>query len=331
MSLDSDTPPVPKVEEPFSKASTAHMSTGTSARPLCATKAAKKAILRSLDAVSSIDAFAKTIARKIRRGKRLTLHQIKYANRAIQAKSEGKPFVVEEQDRATRISAEDKKDLLGSWALDCCHTGHSTLRLLVTDDNISDSLQSTPRYLMRAYTLDGKNHTNGYSSETLFSPSAFWRNNRTSLSILDMPFDESRQMLGTHLYWADRVLDELLSWTNSLLFAIVHAVLRASHGQLGAHICFIDTSKATTAQGESTAFYFAPKLTNAVGMLDWKGQRLNADGTPKDYKGWHPKTELEKLHERKATHEYLTHGVVQYPEGHLRHVPLDELIEHGLF
>lgn len=180
---------------------------------------------------------------------------------------------------------------------------------------------TTPHFLARSVTLSGARHTNGHATETHFSPSGALDGRECHGSIFDIPFVQLAPMLGDHLAWSNRIQDEILSWTNSWLFAIVHLYLRHLNGQSDAYLFCIDRRKATKVRDECEAreqvdFFYALPLCNATGLARYP---------------WSAAIK-SKLTYRKFTHEYLTHGIVEYSEdSDLQPVSWEDLIQGGLF
>jgi len=144
-----------------------------------------------------------------------------------------------------------------------------------------------------------------------------------------IPLQIFRPMLGGHLLWRDRIQDQLLSWTMSFVFAIVHLYLRHLKGQGVAYVSAINRMKArhpdwhgeplVTPVKKLVKFYSANDLCDRTGVYhdhDWPCQK-------KDLPGLHP---------RKTNHEYLTHGVIEYPEDdRLQQATWDGLVGAGIF
>jgi len=137
-------------------------------------------------------------------------------------------------------------------------------------------------------------------------------------------------MLGQHLLWRDRSQDELLSWTISYPFAIVHLHGRHVRGQEAAFISAINRNRAyylekwhverpIPQENNLAKFYSANDLCDYTGVYhdhDWPCKK-------KDLFGLHP---------RKTNHEYLTHGVVECPENNrLQQATWGNLVAAGIF
>ncbi|TKA68121.1 hypothetical protein B0A49_06738 [Cryomyces minteri] len=185
------------------------------------------------------------------------------------------------------------------------------------------SRESVPTFLFRAYSLEGTKHTKGYSSTSVYQPAADKHLEQDChATIYDMSVGEFKYMLGNHLLWKDYNADEVLSWTNSLLFAFEHALGRHRKHQSGCYIAMVDTRRATTVTtrtstaGRSVSFFNAPALWKAYEVLGWSGW------------GNHDRT---GLHPRKFTHEFLSHGVIKYEDATSRRLPLVDLVDKGLF
>lgn len=111
------------------------------------------------------------------------------------------------------------------------------------------ALGTPPRYLYRASSWEGKKHTGGYDTRTLHGPAAHMNDDeKCHDSIYEIPHGlfELVEMLGHRFLWLDRRRDETLSWTSSLLFALVHATDRLAKGQRYVVIHVTDTTKVTT-------------------------------------------------------------------------------------
>lgn len=174
-------------------------------------------------------------------------------------------------------------------------------------DNFFQDLQHTaPYYIARSVTSTGRKHTNGHATETFFSPSATLDGRHCRPDVWDIPLGELAVMIGDHLAWNDRIQDEMLSWTDSWLFAIVHLYLPHLKGQTDAYLfCLDDRRRAHKLHDQAGAqeraeFFFFPALplSNAVKLLDYPWSTFMQGN----------------LVYRRFTHEYLTHGVVQYPK-----------------
>lgn len=127
---------------------------------------------------------------------------------------------------------------------------------------------------------------------------------------------EFSEMLGRRFLWHDRRKDEMLSWTSSLLFALVHATGRLAKGQEDIVIHVIDTTQVTTKDGKPVDFHFAPDLLR---LLDIKG-----------WYGWKP-LERNNLTRPWYTHEWVTHNVVKSPRKHSWEADIKDLLDKGLY
>lgn len=124
------------------------------------------------------------------------------------------------------------------------------------------------------------------------------------------------EMLGRRFLWQDRKNDETLSWTSSLLFALVHATSRLAKGQRHVRIHVIDTTKVTTLRGDPVEFFFAPDLLRLLNIQAWHGWRASDQSRLK--KSW-------------FTHEWITQNVVKSPAKHSFEADIEELIRTGLY
>ena len=138
-------------------------------------------------------------------------------------------------------------------------------------------------------------------------------------SIYEIPngLFELVEMLGHRFLWQDRRKDEFLSWTSSLLFALVHATGRRAKGQRHIVIHVIDTRKATTIDRRPVEFYFAPDLLRILKVSDWRG--------------WTGLFEQVNLRQPWYTHEWLTHGVVKSPATSSYEANIEEVLDAGLY
>ncbi|RDI87376.1 hypothetical protein Vi05172_g2895 [Venturia inaequalis] len=190
-------------------------------------------------------------------------------------------------------------------------------------DLLKEHICHPKRWLKRAWTLFGVHSTAGFSCPDYYWPNAKRNGKPMHKTLFDIPFATFRHMLGDHLMWEDPPLDELLSWTDSWLFVIVHALGRYESGQRIAVITCGRASGLTTPNGQSALFYHANELHNAYRLLDrvWKiGQKDSLHGD-----------RSFKLAARKFTHEWLSHGIVLDQNHEMQHVELGELVRQGLF
>lgn len=136
-------------------------------------------------------------------------------------------------------------------------------------------------------------------------------------------------MVGHHLLWHDRIPDELLSWTETSVFAIVHLYLRHLKGQGMGILSAINRSRASRpakwhVEQSGPQQYEPVPFHSANDVCDYTGVYHDHD--------WECKRDLHGLHPRKTNHEYLTDGVVMYPENdRLGKVLWPALVSAGLF
>ena len=185
--------------------------------------------------------------------------------------------------------------------------------------DIAASVRTPPRYLYRASSWQGHKHTNGYDTMTFHAPAAHINEDEMChRTMYDIPngLSEFSEMLGRRFLWQDRRRDEMLSWTSSLLFALVHATGRLAKGQQYISIHVIDTTKVTTMDGKPVDFHFAPDLLRLL-----------------DIKGWHGWTSFEQanLEQPWFTHEWVTHSVVKSPAAHSFEADIEDIIATGLY
>ncbi|KAI7280838.1 hypothetical protein KC345_g4519 [Hortaea werneckii] len=184
---------------------------------------------------------------------------------------------------------------------------------------LKKSLRTPPRFLYRASSWEGIRRTNGYDEITLHVLAAHMNDDeKCHDSLYDIPngLGELAEMLGHRFLWSDRRRDETLSWTSSLLFAIVHASGRLAKGQRGVVIHTIDTTKVKTLDGRPVKFHFAPDLLRILEI--------------QSYKCW-DSFQLTNLRQPWYTHEWITHHVVKSPLRHSHEADIAELIDKGLY
>ncbi|KAI6883827.1 hypothetical protein KC360_g4823 [Hortaea werneckii] len=184
---------------------------------------------------------------------------------------------------------------------------------------LKKSLKTPPRFLYRASSWEGIKRTNGYDHIALHVPAAHMNDDeKCHESIYDIPngLCELAEMLGHRFLWSDRRRDETLSWTSSLLFAIVHASGRLAKGQRGVAIHTIDTTKVKTLDGCPVEFHFAPDLLRILEI--------------QSYKCW-DFFQLTNLRQPWYTHEWVSHHVVKSPLRHSHEADIAELIDKGLY
>lgn len=136
-------------------------------------------------------------------------------------------------------------------------------------------------------------------------------------SIYDFPtLSELLFNFGSRILWMRRKADQFSSYTTSLLFAIVHAMGRKTREETDIYISIIDTRTAKTVQGDPVEFYYVPQLQQILHAPEWHG--WGDSQWPKLMAPW-------------FTHEYVAHGTANLGDNALRMVPLEELIQHGLY
>lgn len=183
-------------------------------------------------------------------------------------------------------------------------------------------MRTPPRYLYRASSrirYGNYNKTNGYDTVTVHQPAAHVNEDEAChATMYDIPngLGEFSEMLGRRFLWNDRRRDEMLSWSSSLLFALVHATGRLAKKQGDIVIHVIDTTKVTTPDGQPVDFHFAPDLLR---LLDIKG-----------WYGWKP-FDRHRLQQPWFTHEWVTHGVIKSPKKDGLEADIEELVRNGLY
>ena len=109
-------------------------------------------------------------------------------------------------------------------------------------------------------------------------------------------------MVEHHVLWKSRSSDEFISWTDSILWALQHAISKKSLGETDVQICVLDTSKI-----ETSSFFAVSDLLRIYKLAD--------EG---------------KLAQRYNFAEYLYHGGL-FVHGSSSTVSLNLLRECGLF
>jgi hypothetical protein len=135
-------------------------------------------------------------------------------------------------------------------------------------------------------------------------------------TITDLTQGELVYMCGKHLVWDDLRGDELLSYSKDPLFLVVHALGRHHNGEGNVTIQFLDRRKAKDPSGNVASFYSALDLFTIFEVPRWGG--------------W-SKPHKTKLHTRKFTQEYLSHGPVLYTDSAYKQARIDDLIKDGLY
>ena len=135
-------------------------------------------------------------------------------------------------------------------------------------------------------------------------------------NLADLSQGEIVYMVGNHLIWKDLVADEFLSYSKDPLFLVVHGLRRYHEDQGNVTIQFLDCSKAKTPDGTPAKFYSALDIYTIFKVPKWAG--------------W-GHTDHVKLHPRKFTQEYLTHGPVLTPGTIFKQALVKDLIADGLY
>lgn len=193
-----------------------------------------------------------------------------------------------------------------------------------------------PQYLYRTTSWQGRpgsRSTNGHDEIHFHLPAAYKNGAKEEIrgdgvlvpSLDDEPnaLSELVEKLGRRLLWDDRRRDPTLSWTSSLLFALVHATGRLAKKQkhIGVHV--VATSQVRTLNGiesgRAVEFLMAQDLLHQLNIADWNG--------------WSNR-EHYRLQRPWYTHEWLTHHAVWAPPGRERfayEANIEELIDVGLY
>nr|POF05905.1 hypothetical protein CFP56_53292 [Quercus suber] len=135
-------------------------------------------------------------------------------------------------------------------------------------------------------------------------------------SIYDFPnLSKLVENFGLRILWERRHADQFSSYTNSLVFAFVHAMLRKVKGETEITISCLDTDKVRTKDGGEVEFYHVPELQRILRVADWKH--------------WLPK-QYCKLVAPWYSHEYVVHGSIELGEEPFRMVPLEDFEQAGI-
>ena len=188
---------------------------------------------------------------------------------------------------------------------------------------LRDAKKLGPNFLGRTASLTPgarfkrSRKTNGLTTQDLLLPAAEINEGYEQHdALIDLTQAEVIYMTGHHLAWADLRRDELLSYSIDMLFLITHALGRYNRGQGGVTIQFLDRRKARTPEGVRTAFYPALDVYTTFKVPKWRG--------------WQHQHKI-KLHPRKFTHEYLSHGTVCHDDSTMKQASIENLIRDGLY
>ncbi|KAH9866075.1 hypothetical protein J1614_008639 [Plenodomus biglobosus] len=156
-------------------------------------------------------------------------------NRLIQ--TESSPWLtVKSPSNLASVMAQDSKGLDTTLFMP-----HDTL------GGLSECFDCIPHYLFRTSSPQ----SSGTTTKT-FIASAAVKNHLDQSDILGRPWEEAVKILKSHLLWQNRTDDNLMSWTNSFLFAVQHAVRREATDQPASppesiYISILDTRKVPRA------------------------------------------------------------------------------------
>ena len=166
----------------------------------------------------------------------------------------------------------------------------------------------------------GRHHkkTNGYTTGDVLLPAADSRNRSycSHQSLVDLSQGEITYMVGNHLVWKDLISDEFLSYSKDPLFLVVHGLRRYHEDQGNVTIQLLDRRMAKAPDGTPAKFYSALDMYTIFEVPKWTG--------------W-GHTDRIKLHPRKFTPEYLTHGPVLTPGTKFKQALVEDLIADGLY
>lgn len=160
--------------------------------------------------------------------------------------------------------------------------------------------------------------SNGYTTKDVLLPAADSRNSsyRSHQNLVDLSQGEIIYMVGNHLIWKDLIADEFPSYSKDPLFLAVHGLRRYHEHQGNVTIQFLDRRMAKAADGTPAKFYSALDIYTIFEVPKWSG--------------W-GHTDHIKLHPRKFTQEYLTHGPVLTPGTMFKQALVEDLIADGLY
>jgi hypothetical protein len=162
--------------------------------------------------------------------------------------------------------------------------------------------------------------TVGFSSPECYLPYACLHGVDQFRHLHLIPKFEGGLMIGYHLKWADnrRCSGEFLSWTISLLFALVHAIGRHEKAERDIYVAGGTSAKLKYPDGSPAKFYPAELIHSIFDVLAHSWREGNRDVA-------------YKLHMRLFSHELLSLGELRDPEHAFKHVRLEDLISKGLF
>lgn len=153
-----------------------------------------------------------------------------------------------------------------------------------------------PRYLFRTYSESSQ----GINAHPRFLSQATVKGVHHS-SLYDIPMDEAKFMIETHILWS-REPTEFISWTSSLLWALQYAVRkRAKCKDQNVSICVLDIQRAPM----QLSIYPVPNLLCVYGI---------------------PSRGRDFYHA-----EYLAHSIVEVSGRSLGVISFNALISGGLF
>ncbi|EME49055.1 hypothetical protein DOTSEDRAFT_49387 [Dothistroma septosporum NZE10] len=195
--------------------------------------------------------------------------------------------------------------------------------------------RKVPRWLYRVSSWQGTKSTNGHDQVHFHLPAAYknfprgkhdsqgW--NYFLARTIDEEYNDLGQLiekLGRRLLWLDRKNDPTLSWTSSLLFAIILATARLAKEQQYIVIHVIDTAEVRRVDDRSAPveFFLAQDLLREFDIQEWHG--------------WSESLERTKLRQPYYTHEWISHHAVYVPEGsehYAYEAKLEDFMQCGLY
>ncbi|KAJ4285954.1 hypothetical protein N0V90_013520 [Kalmusia sp. IMI 367209] len=174
---------------------------------------------------------------------------------------------------------------------------------------LSRTFHEIPRYLFRVFTLKSQGETTAAWTRSMAAKEAV---PKSKLDIFAQDDKCVARVLCRHLWWRKGPDDNFVSWTSSLLFALVyifhlHASLRDGSEFHDIFLCVIDTTKFAAG-----TFLRDMDLIKAYGPNDADLRELEKIRLKDFYFG-----------------EYLSQGALKFQDK-CKIVPASEMIEHGL-
>lgn len=213
------------------------------------------------------------------------------------------------KELARRNTLKPKKGHLVTKGKGVAFTEAELLELQASEERV-------PRHLFRTYQLGGHHRSTGFSGPSVYLPASHCRKTDRRVTIDQLTKEDASLLLQMHLRWRNRMEDEYLSWTSSLLFLCSHAILRHEKSAKDLYVVFGDTRKLEKPSGERATFYPATSLMECLPDMGFQATST----MPK-----------KRLHHRHFTHESTSFGEIRDPADAMIHVPFETLVSHGLF